>query len=123
MGELAKKLQTVPYHTVLDAGCGTGLAGRFLRPLMDPKEGFMVGVDASQKMLDIAAKCTTATGHFTTTKKVVVRNHKTIDSSGKRTLNEFQAQIQDNLGSCDFTLGQDHLTKHGICLCFDTCTC
>jgi len=47
------------YKYVLDAGCGTGLAGRFLKPLVD---GVMIGVDASQKMLDIAAKCTTNTG-------------------------------------------------------------
>jgi predicted TPR repeat methyltransferase len=35
------------------------LAGRFLRPLV---KGPMIGVDASQKMLDIAAKCTTSSG-------------------------------------------------------------
>jgi predicted TPR repeat methyltransferase len=43
------------YRSALDAGCGTGLAGRFLRPLVTES---LVGVDLSQKMLDIAAKCT-----------------------------------------------------------------
>lgn len=47
------------YQNALDAGAGTGLAGRFLRPLVKQK---MIGVDASQKMLDIAAKCTLTTG-------------------------------------------------------------
>eukprot|EP00550_Attheya_septentrionalis_P008107 CAMPEP_0198294880 /NCGR_PEP_ID=MMETSP1449-20131203/24696_1 /TAXON_ID=420275 /ORGANISM="Attheya septentrionalis, Strain CCMP2084" /LENGTH=487 /DNA_ID=CAMNT_0043994975 /DNA_START=86 /DNA_END=1549 /DNA_ORIENTATION=+ len=58
------------YSAVLDAGCGTGLAGRFLRPLIATPSntnsqddgGVMIGVDASQKMLDIAAKCTTHSG-------------------------------------------------------------
>eukprot|EP00979_Chaetoceros_neogracilis_P012405 scaffold3290_cov238-Chaetoceros_neogracile.AAC.7 len=54
IGEAAKKLGP-HYRNVLDAGCGTGLAGRFLKPLVTNS---MVGVDASQKMLDIAAKCT-----------------------------------------------------------------
>ena len=38
------------YHSALDAGCGTGLAGRFLRPLVD---GPLVGVDLSQNMLQL----------------------------------------------------------------------
>lgn len=56
------------FQAVLDAGCGTGLAGRHLRPLIqdEPQQplssGIMVGVDASSKMLDIAAKCTRAVG-------------------------------------------------------------
>lgn len=44
---------------MLDAGCGTGLTGRFLRPLV---EDFMVGVDASSKMLSVASKCTIKNG-------------------------------------------------------------
>ncbi|GFH45219.1 hypothetical protein CTEN210_01693 [Chaetoceros tenuissimus] len=47
------------FENVLDAGCGTGLAGRFLKPLV---QNVMVGVDASQKMLDIAEKCTVSSG-------------------------------------------------------------
>ncbi|KAL7538683.1 hypothetical protein ACHAWF_006182 [Thalassiosira exigua] len=47
------------YKSVLDAGCGTGLAGRYLKPLV---EDVMIGVDASGKMLDVAAKCTTHRG-------------------------------------------------------------
>jgi len=58
IGEAAKKIGS-NYKNVLDAGCGTGLAGRFLKPLVAEH---LVGVDASQKMLDIAAKCTTDRG-------------------------------------------------------------
>jgi len=58
VGEAAEKLRT-NYGSVLDAGCGTGLAGRYLKPLV---ENVMIGVDASKKMLDIAAKCTTRKG-------------------------------------------------------------
>jgi len=53
VGELAGELSKT-YDTILDAGCGTGLAGRFLRPLLEEREGILVGVDASQKMLDVA---------------------------------------------------------------------
>ncbi|VEU36421.1 unnamed protein product [Pseudo-nitzschia multistriata] len=55
-------------RNVLDAGCGTGLAGRELRKAIDgsqdqqPTRITLVGVDASQKMLDIAKKCTTSKG-------------------------------------------------------------
>jgi len=48
-----------PFASALDAGCGTGLAGRFLRPLVT---GPMIGVDISQRMLEKAAKCTLKTG-------------------------------------------------------------
>lgn len=58
VGQEASKFRT-DFDAVLDAGCGTGLAGRFLRPLV---KGLLVGVDASQKMLDIAAKCTATYG-------------------------------------------------------------
>jgi predicted TPR repeat methyltransferase len=47
------------YGAVLDAGCGTGLAGRFLRSFVME---VMVGVDASPKMLSIASKCTMKSG-------------------------------------------------------------
>jgi hypothetical protein len=58
IGQAAKE-SAPSYRSACDAGCGTGLAGRFLRPLVT---GVLVGVDASQKMLDIAAKCTTTSG-------------------------------------------------------------
>ncbi|KAL3767575.1 hypothetical protein ACHAWU_000238 [Discostella pseudostelligera] len=48
-----------PFQSVLDAGCGTGLAGRFLRPLVT---GPLVGVDLSKKMLEQAAECTMVKG-------------------------------------------------------------
>jgi predicted TPR repeat methyltransferase len=47
------------FVSALDAGAGTGLAGRFLRPIVT---GPMVGVDISQKMLDKAATCTLTKG-------------------------------------------------------------
>jgi predicted TPR repeat methyltransferase len=47
------------FVAVLDAGCGTGLAGRFLRPLVG---GPLVGVDLSTKMLELAAECTITKG-------------------------------------------------------------
>lgn len=71
VGNTAKELllekKDSHYEAVLDAGCGTGLAGRFLSPLLksreqDGKGGVLIGVDASQKMLDIAAKCTVTSG-------------------------------------------------------------
>ena len=59
VGELAKSMST-GYSAVLDAGCGTGLAGRYIRPLVP--DGIIIGVDASQKMLDQAMKCTRTSG-------------------------------------------------------------
>jgi len=40
------------YASVIDAGCGTGLTGPFLRGIVD---GPMVGVDLSPKMVELAA--------------------------------------------------------------------
>jgi predicted TPR repeat methyltransferase len=59
VGKLARKMAST-YHAVLDAGCGTGLAGRYIRPLVP--DGPIVGVDLSQKMLEKAAKCTVSSG-------------------------------------------------------------
>lgn len=59
VGALASRLSN-EYISVLDAGCGTGLAGRYLRSLVP--NGPIVGVDASQKMLDKAATCTRTSG-------------------------------------------------------------
>lgn len=61
IGIVAQSLSS-QYHAILDAGCGTGLAGRFLRPLVIPQQGIMVGVDASSKMLQKAAQCTRSFG-------------------------------------------------------------
>ena len=41
------------YASCLDAGCGTGLSGPYLRPLVD---GALVGVDLSPKMAEMAAE-------------------------------------------------------------------
>ena len=71
VGSLAHKLLTntrekgnegAMYRAVMDAGCGTGLAGRYLRPLIHTDDGVMIGVDASKKMLDKAATCTLLSG-------------------------------------------------------------
>ena len=40
-----------PFHTAFDAGCGTGLAGPHLRPLV---AGSLIGADLSPKMLEKA---------------------------------------------------------------------
>lgn len=53
--ELLAKSGQSTYRSALDAGCGTGLTGRYLRPLVRES---LVGVDISKKMLDVAAKCT-----------------------------------------------------------------
>jgi predicted TPR repeat methyltransferase len=47
------------FRNALDAGSGTGLAGRYLRQLVSSK---LIGVDASQKMLNVAAKCSLTSG-------------------------------------------------------------
>ena len=47
------------FSAALDAGAGTGLAGRQIRSYVD---GPMIAVDASQKMLDVARKCTYSKG-------------------------------------------------------------
>lgn len=47
------------FRAALDAGCGTGLAGRQLHPMVS---GTLVGVDASSKMLEIASLCTRSAG-------------------------------------------------------------
>jgi len=63
VGEAAfDQLQSVDkdtFRSALDAGCGTGLAGRYLRPLVG---GPLVGVDLSTKMLELAAQCTLLAG-------------------------------------------------------------
>ena len=58
---ISAKRDPPSFNTILDAGCGTGLAGRFLRSHLTT-DGVMIGVDASQKMLDVAAKCTIHSG-------------------------------------------------------------
>ena len=64
VGKLAQQLlsstkKNKKHQHAMDAGCGTGLAGCYLRPLV---ENSLVGVDASQKMLDITEKCTIKVG-------------------------------------------------------------
>jgi len=51
--------ETHTFDSILDAGCGTGLAGRFLKSLVG---GPLVGVDLSKKMLELAAECTLTKG-------------------------------------------------------------
>ena len=63
MGDAAKEMLArsgqSSFRSALDAGCGTGLAGRYLRPLVT---GPLVGIDLSKKMLDLAAQCTLSKG-------------------------------------------------------------
>lgn len=59
VGSAVAQLDKKFFVAALDAGCGTGLAGRYIRPYI--KE-LLVGVDASKKMLDIAEKCTMDSG-------------------------------------------------------------
>jgi predicted TPR repeat methyltransferase len=62
VGNLTRQFLRLPqqqFQNALDAGSGTGLAGRYLRPMVEHN---LVGVDASPKMLDIAAKCTRSVG-------------------------------------------------------------
>eukprot|EP00986_Skeletonema_menzelii_P014348 scaffold9462_cov132-Skeletonema_menzelii.AAC.2 len=63
VGDAAKELLASSgqssFRSALDAGCGTGLAGRYLRPLVN---GSLVGIDLSKKMLDLAAQCTLSKG-------------------------------------------------------------
>ncbi len=47
------------FASALDAGCGTGLAGPYLRPIV---AGVLSGVDISAKMLDLARPMTTDAG-------------------------------------------------------------
>lgn len=66
IGEWASKLlpssssSSSNYGAALDAGCGTGLAGRYLRSLVP--NGPIIGVDLSSKMLDKAKRCTSSSG-------------------------------------------------------------
>lgn len=65
VGKLAETLlpPSSKYQAILDAGCGTGLAGRHLRPLLDDDtDSVMIGVDASKKMLGKARLCTLTSG-------------------------------------------------------------
>lgn len=66
VAEILDNDENIDIHNVLDAGCGTGLAGRELRKEIDNeasgKRITLVGVDASTKMLDIAEKCTSTKG-------------------------------------------------------------
>lgn len=59
VGKLAQDMlttrKTTTFQNALDAGCGTGLAGRYLRSMV---KGKLIGVDASSKMLDVARDCT-----------------------------------------------------------------
>jgi len=66
---LLERPKTVLFRNVLDAGCGTGLAGRELRNAIDNESNtngderiVLVGVDASPKMLEIAGHCTNSKG-------------------------------------------------------------
>ena len=79
------------FHSALDAGCGTGLAGRFLRPLVD---GPLVGVDLSTKMLDLAAECTINKG-------CGLKEEDTTPGEGTQEDERSQTKLYDNLKAAD----------------------
>ncbi len=71
------------FEAVLDAGCGTGLAGRFLRPLVG---GSLVGVDLSKKMLKLAAECTVTKGCGLKVEDTERKEHSEEDERSKKPL-------------------------------------
>ncbi len=46
-----------PFRSVLDLGCGTGLCGPLLRPLLQAPDGRLTGIDLSAAMLGHARAC------------------------------------------------------------------
>ena len=66
VAEILDKQKGMLVDNVLDAGCGTGLAGRELRNAIDGRNKSerirLIGVDASRKMLEIAGHCTSSQG-------------------------------------------------------------
>jgi ubiquinone/menaquinone biosynthesis C-methylase UbiE len=49
-------LDLAPGHVVLDVGCGTGSLTRKIGRELDPEHGMVVGVDAAERMLDVARR-------------------------------------------------------------------
>src|SRR5438067_1056438 len=49
----------LPAETLLDAGCGDG---RYLATLPEPRPGRIVGVDISERILDVARRAVEAAG-------------------------------------------------------------
>jgi predicted TPR repeat methyltransferase len=83
------------FDSVLDAGCGTGLAGRFLRPLVG---GTLVGVDLSGQMLRRAARCTFAGGGCGLS-RVVEEDSSSSSSSSSSAVSEDDAEGVDERAS------------------------
>jgi predicted TPR repeat methyltransferase len=85
------------FDSALDAGCGTGLAGRFLRPLVS---GPLVGIDLSRLMLNKAKECTLTKGCGF---KVLVENgNDTTDTDDDTTVSARNNRpLYDNLVKSD----------------------
>ena len=101
IGQAAAKHQSM-YHAVLDAGCGTGLAGRHLRNLVP--SGPLIGVDASDKMLEIADTCTLKRGC----------GLETTDEFYERSIAEDDPKLYDGLLSMDLEEMTLETTLHTV---------
>ncbi|KAG7338698.1 methyltransferase and TPR repeat domain containing protein [Nitzschia inconspicua] len=96
---IVEKAASDGFTAVLDAGCGTGLAGRYLRPMIKEVRppGIMVGVDASPKMLDIAANCTRTFGCGLQASTAHGNNESDLQQSNRRPLYDrlLQMDLED----------------------------
>lgn len=85
LSEIISESATYNIKTILDAGCGTGLAGRVIYNVLTAAAGddangvskniTLVGVDASKKMLDRAKLCTIDEGCGVPTTKTKATNN------------------------------------------------
>ena len=103
------------FRAVLDAGCGTGLAGRFVRPYVTE---LMVGVDASQKMLDIAGKCTLKSGCGIDQSDDKSESHPLYESLLQLDLEEMTVKntlhhVSDKVSGFDLVIAADVLVYFG----------
>jgi len=102
------------FDSILDAGCGTGLAGRFLRPLC---QGPLVGVDLSKKMLELASQCTLTKGCGLKTEENDSTEEEANDERGKISLYDKLVALDLETASIDelaLGLPDDSLENDGF---------
>ncbi|KAL3810938.1 hypothetical protein ACHAXA_001111 [Cyclostephanos tholiformis] len=87
--DLLKMSRRETFGSILDAGCGTGLAGRFLRPLLG---GPLVGVDISNQMLRKAMGCTVTSGCGLKADESVVSDDEDVNERWNKPLYDNLAQ-------------------------------